>query len=58
MHLKISNIRGTVDLKNGVPMPYFGLGVFQVHDGEEVIQAVKDALSAGYRHIEIGRAHV
>ena len=52
MHLKISNIRGTVDLKNGVPMPYFGLGVFQVHDGEEVIQAVKHALSAGYRHID------
>jgi diketogulonate reductase-like aldo/keto reductase len=50
--MKISDIRGTVELKNGVPMPYFGLGVFQVHDGEEVIQAVKDALSAGYRHID------
>jgi diketogulonate reductase-like aldo/keto reductase len=52
MQMKISDIRGTVELKNGIPMPYFGLGVFQVHDGEEVIQAVKDALSAGYRHID------
>ena len=33
-------------------MPYFGLGVFQVHDGEEVKQAVKYALSAGYRHMD------
>jgi diketogulonate reductase-like aldo/keto reductase len=50
--MKISNIRGTVELKNGVPMPYFGLGVFLVHDGEEVKQAVKYALAAGYRHID------
>jgi diketogulonate reductase-like aldo/keto reductase len=52
MQMKISDIRGTVELKNGIPMPYFGFGVFQVHDGEEVIQAVKYALSAGYRHID------
>jgi Aldo/keto reductases, related to diketogulonate reductase len=50
--MKISDLQGTVELKNGVPMPYFGLGVFQVHDGEEVKQAVKYALSAGYRHID------
>jgi diketogulonate reductase-like aldo/keto reductase len=50
--MKISNIRGTVELSNSVPMPYFGLGVFQVDDGEEVIQAVKDALSVGYKHID------
>ncbi|MGD0590195.1 MAG: aldo/keto reductase [Bacteroidota bacterium] len=50
--MRISDIQGTVELKNGVPMPYFGLGVFLVHDGEEVKQAVKYALSAGYRHID------
>jgi methylglyoxal/glyoxal reductase len=50
--MKISDLRGTVKLKNGVPMPYFGLGVFQVKDGEEIKQAVKFALSAGYRHID------
>ena len=33
-------------------MPYFGLGVFQTAEGEEVIQAVRDALRAGYRHID------
>jgi methylglyoxal/glyoxal reductase len=50
--MKISDIQGTVELQNGVPMPYFGLGVFQIHDGEDVQQAVKYALSAGYRHID------
>jgi methylglyoxal/glyoxal reductase len=50
--MKISDIRGTVELTNGVPMPYFGLGVFQVGDGVEVKQAVTHALSAGYRHID------
>jgi methylglyoxal/glyoxal reductase len=48
----ISDIQGTVELKNGIPMPYFGLGVFQVQDGVEVQQAVKYALSVGYRHID------
>jgi len=50
--MKISDIQGTVELNNGIPMPYFGLGVYQVHDGEEVQQAVKYALSAGYKHID------
>jgi diketogulonate reductase-like aldo/keto reductase len=50
--MKVSDLHGTVELKNGVPMPYLGLGVFLVHEGEEVKQAVKYALSAGYRHID------
>jgi diketogulonate reductase-like aldo/keto reductase len=50
--MKITDINGTVALRNGVPMPYFGLGVFQVHDGKEVIDAVTNALAAGYRHID------
>jgi methylglyoxal/glyoxal reductase len=50
--MKISDIKGTVKLKNGISMPYFGLGVFQVPDGKEVQQVVQYALSAGYRHID------
>ena len=52
MIMKITDIYGTVELSNNVSMPYFGLGVFQVDDGKQVIQAVKHALSAGYRHID------
>ncbi len=33
-------------------MPYFGLGVYQSEDGQEVINAVKWALEAGYGHID------
>lgn len=50
--MKVSDIRGTVALRNGVQMPYFGLGVFQVRDGEEVKQSVRHALDTGYRHID------
>lgn len=48
----ISDIKGCVKLNNGVEMPYFGLGVFQIDEGNEVINAVKYALDCGYRHID------
>jgi diketogulonate reductase-like aldo/keto reductase len=50
--MNITDIRGTVELRNGVKMPYFGLGVFKTQEGEEVIQSVRYALDAGYRHID------
>ncbi|GGJ73385.1 diketogulonate reductase-like aldo/keto reductase [Anoxybacillus voinovskiensis] len=39
-------------LHNGVKMPWVGLGVYKVQEGEEVVQAVKTALEIGYRHID------
>ena len=50
--IKITDIQGTTTLHNGVRMPYLGLGVWRSEDGEEVINAVKYALDAGYRHID------
>jgi diketogulonate reductase-like aldo/keto reductase len=50
--MKITDINGAVELRNGVHMPYFGLGVFQVKDGKEVKQAAKHAITIGYRHID------
>lgn len=49
---KITDIQGTFILNNGVKMPYLGLGVYQSKDGHEVVNAVKWALEAGYRHID------
>lgn len=49
---KITDIQGTFTLHNGVEMPYLGLGVYLSKDGQEVINAVKWALDAGYRHID------
>lgn len=50
--MTISDIKGTIDLSNGVKMPYFGLGVFQSREGSEVMDAIQYALDAGYRHID------
>jgi len=44
----IPNIR----LNNGVLMPQLGLGVYKVREGEEVKNAVRWAIEAGYRHID------
>jgi len=48
----INDLKGTVQLSNGVSMPCFGLGVFKTQEGSEVENAVKWALEAGYRHID------
>lgn len=48
----ITNLQGTFRLHNGVEMPYFGLGVYLSKDGQEVINAIKWAVDAGYRHID------
>lgn len=50
--MNITDINGTVQLSNGVQMPYFGLGVFKTKEGQEVIDSVTYALDAGYRHID------
>lgn len=50
--MKLTNIQGCFRLNNGVEMPYLGLGVFEINDGEEVINAVKYAVDIGYRHVD------
>jgi diketogulonate reductase-like aldo/keto reductase len=45
-------IKDSVALANGIPMPWLGLGVFRAKEGEEVAQAVRYALSIGYRSID------
>jgi diketogulonate reductase-like aldo/keto reductase len=39
-------------LNNGVRMPWLGLGVYKTPEGEEVINAVRDAVAVGYRSID------
>jgi len=46
------NLQSTTTLLNGVQMPIFGLGVWQVEDGESVIHSVKSAIKAGYKAID------
>jgi len=49
---QVPNIR----LNNGVEIPQFGFGVFQVPP-EETEQAVRDAFDAGYRHIDTAQMY-
>ncbi len=51
--VKIPNVK----LNNGVLMPQEGFGVYQVPDYEQCKQAVKDALSVGYRAIDTAQGY-
>ncbi|MFD2210866.1 aldo/keto reductase [Virgibacillus halophilus] len=42
----------TTTLSNGVKMPWFGLGVYKVEDGRTATDAVRTAISYGYRSID------
>ena len=53
----ISNLRSTTTLHNGVEMPWLGLGVFLVKDGEEVVNSVRAALEVGYRSVDTAAAY-
>ncbi|WHX41713.1 aldo/keto reductase [Mesobacillus sp. AQ2] len=46
------NLQDTTKLHNGVKMPWFGLGVFKVKEGSEVVESVKAALKNGYKSID------
>jgi 2,5-diketo-D-gluconate reductase A len=46
-----------IRLGDGTLMPMLGLGVWQVPDGPECVDAVLWALDAGYRHIDTAQAY-
>jgi len=48
----INNLQDTTTLNNGVKMPWFGIGVFKVEEGPELVHAVKFAIKHGYRSID------
>lgn len=48
----INNLQSTTELRNGVKMPWFGIGVFKVEEGPELVNAVKFAIKNGYRSID------
>lgn len=48
----MKNLTSTTRLHNGVKMPWLGLGVFKMKEGEEAVSAVKAAIELGYRSID------
>lgn len=47
-----TNLQAAATLHNGIAMPWFGLGVFKVEEGAELVSAVKTAIKHGYRSID------
>nr|WGD84666.1 hypothetical protein P5664_07845 [Bacillus subtilis] len=43
-----THLQAKATLHNGVEMPWFGLGVFQVEEGSELVNAVKTAIVHGH----------
>ncbi|AST00509.1 aldo/keto reductase [Geobacillus thermocatenulatus] len=48
----MNGLHDCATLHNGVKMPWVGLGVYKVKEGEEVRSAVRTALEIGYRHVD------
>lgn len=46
------NLQDKTTLHNGIKMPWFGLGVFKVEEGPELVNAVKRAINHGYRSVD------
>ena len=44
-------------LANGVKIPAIGLGTWQIPPGDMTYNSVKEALKAGYRHIDTAQAY-
>lgn len=51
------NTQTTITLNTGDKIPQFGLGVFQIVGDQATKEAVKEALSLGYRHIDTAHAY-
>lgn len=47
-----THLQATTTLNNEKAMPWFGIGVFKVADGSELVDAVKAAVAHGYRSID------
>jgi len=48
----MNSLQSTTTLHNGIHMPWFGLGVYKVEEGAELVQAVRTAIVNGYRSID------
>ena len=47
-----THVSDTTILRNGVKMPWIGLGVYKAQDGDEVKRAIHAAVQAGYRSVD------
>ncbi|MBS7529674.1 aldo/keto reductase [Hazenella sp. IB182353] len=48
----VKHLQDTITLHNGVKMPWFGMGVFKVEEGSEIVSTVKTGIKHGYRSVD------
>lgn len=53
----MNSLQDTYTLRNGVKIPCVGFGTWKTPDGQVCVQAVRDALELGYRHIDTAAAY-
>lgn len=53
----LTSLTDSTVLNNGVRMPWMGLGVWKVAEGNDVVHAVRSAIAAGYRSIDTAAAY-
>lgn len=46
------SLKDTFTLSNGYKIPCIGFGTWQTPDGETAVNAVKEAIKLGYKHID------
>ena len=57
MERAVTGDRPETNLANGARLPLLGLGVWQIRDRRECVDAVRWALELGYRHIDTAQAY-
>ena len=53
----MNNVKDTIRLANGYQIPCVGLGTWKSPEDETTITAVREAVKAGYRHIDTAAAY-
>ncbi|MGM0124529.1 oxidoreductase, aldo/keto reductase [Enterococcus sp. AZ194] len=53
----MNSLTSTYKLSNGLEIPVVGFGTWQTPDGDVAVQSVKEALKAGYRHIDTAQGY-
>jgi diketogulonate reductase-like aldo/keto reductase len=53
----MKSLTDSYELSNGVKIPCIGFGTWQTPNGEVAVSSVKEALAAGYRHIDTAQGY-
>ncbi|MDR3173015.1 MAG: aldo/keto reductase [Treponema sp.] len=53
----MKSLTDSYELSNGVKIPCIGFGTWQTPNGEVAVSSVKEAIAAGYRHIDTAQGY-